>query len=137
MVNFKTENTRIRMNMREANMLREVQESLKRLGIFDCRVTNINISSDWRYATIYCISLIDDDDKDAAKRLELYKGKIGRIVKHRCGGHFFPVLRCAPDREARRIMRVEEILDTLPQDNSDNLSQDNSDTLPTEDLGES
>jgi ribosome-binding factor A len=104
------------MNMREANMLREVRESLKRLGIRDCCVTNICISSDWRYARIYCISTTDIDDKSAVEILEAASSRISRMVRNRCGGHFFPTLRFSIDEEARRAQRVEELLSSISLD---------------------
>jgi len=95
-------------------MLREVREAVMKLGIQGCSVTNLRISKDWKYCDIYCVSTISDDDEVAAMSLDGRSRAIGQIIKHRCGGHFFPSLRFHIDQEARRIERVERILKELP-----------------------
>jgi ribosome-binding factor A len=109
-----TDRNKIKMDMREANMLREIREGLKRLGIFSCRVTNIRISSDWRYARIYCISNGDMDDSSAVEILEAHSSRLSRMVRKRCGGHFFPTFRFLIDLEERRADRVSVLLRNLP-----------------------
>ena len=111
---FKKEHMRIKMSMREANMLREVREAVVKVGIQCCRVTNLRISKDWRYCDIYCISTLSDDDEMAVLTIESRSKCIRHAIKNRCGGHFFPTLRFHIDKEARRIERVEEILRNLP-----------------------
>ena len=109
-----TDRHKIKMDMREANMLREIREGIKRLGIYSCRITNIRISSDWRYAKIYCVSTTDMGDDGAVEILKVHSSRLSRMVRNRCGGHFFPTFRFLVDLEERRADRVELILRSLP-----------------------
>ena len=112
---FKKEHMRIKMSMREANMLREFRDAVVKVGITHCRVTNLRISKDWRYCDVYCISTIDQNDEVMSIILQSKSHSLRQIIKNRCAGHFFPTLRFHPDIEARRVERVDEILKNIEE----------------------
>lgn len=121
---FSSLKTSKKLAMRESNMRRHIQSAVMRLGL-NCYVTNIVLSVDWRYATIYCISSMDDDDNAAANNLEAMSKEIAKMVIDRCAGHFFPKLRFAPDKEVRRQQKVNEIMMSIHNE-SDNSGTDKS-----------
>jgi ribosome-binding factor A len=107
---FKTKKNRIKLDMRESNMMREMQEVIVRLGMVEQSITRVILSPDWRYATVYCISNVSEDDELSAKNLEEQSNQITKLLKHRCSGHFFPKLRFLPDKEIRKQQSLDQIL---------------------------
>ena len=100
-------------------MRRELQYVLSRLGVQEHYITSIKLSPDWRYATIYSISAIDEDDTASAKALEGMSEAIGKLLKERCSGHFFPKLRFRADATARQEQKLEELMRNTPDASAD------------------
>jgi len=110
---------------RVAGVLRDniaaiIQNELKNPEIGFVTVTSVQLSRDLRSARVYVTILGSDEDKD--QTLEILKNSIASIknrLRKRVSLKYMPELQFRYDPSLDQGERIDEILDSLNQDNKD------------------
>lgn len=80
-------------------------------------VTRVDISKDLRHAKVYVSIIGDEDTKDKTlKALEKASGFIGVNASKKVVMRFFPSLRFLIDNTVDKVMRIEELLQEIHEE---------------------
>lgn len=80
-------------------------------------VTRVDISKDLRHAKVYVSIIGDEDTKDKTlKALEKASGFIGVNASKKVVMRFFPSLRFIIDNTVDKVMRIEELLQEIHEE---------------------